>query len=386
MVAKDDFLTFGQPFIGEAEIAEVVDSLRSAWIGFGPKTKQFEKDFADYKGCPSAVALNSGTAALFHALDAEGIGPGDEVITTAVTFVASINAILHVGATPVVVDIDAQTYNIDPVAIKNAVSSKTRAIIPVHLGGLPCDMGAIMDIAHKHNLIVIEDAAHAIETEYFGQKIGTIGDYGCFSFYPTKNLTTGEGGMLLSRDPDKLELARSRSAHGLSADAYTRFTSSTFAHYRATQLGYKNNMSDLQGALGIHQLARLDENWKVRQKLWNFYHDNLGGIGLVLPVIADQGIRHAYHLFSVLVTPEFGIDRDAFITALSECGIGTGVHYLSMTQHPFHAETLELYADDFPNAETVSSQTVSIPLSPALTDDDVKRVVDAIREIHAKAK
>ncbi|MDG2340258.1 MAG: DegT/DnrJ/EryC1/StrS family aminotransferase [Paracoccaceae bacterium] len=386
MVANDDFLIFGQPLIGEAEIAEVVDSLRSAWIGFGPKTKQFERDFAEYKSCPSAVALNSGTAALFHALDAEGIGPGDEVITTAVTFVASINAILHVGATPIVVDIDPQSYNIDPDAIRNAVTPKTRAIIPVHLGGLPCDMGSIMSIAKEHDLIVIEDAAHAVETEYFGQKIGTIGDYGCFSFYPTKNLTTGEGGMLLARDPEKLELARSRSAHGLSADAYSRFTSTTFAHYRATQLGYKNNMSDLQGALGIHQLARLDENWKVRQKHWNFYHDNLAGLGLVLPMIADQGIRHAYHLFSVLVTPEFGMDRDMFIAALSERGIGSGVHYLSMTQHPFHAETLGFHADDFQNAESVSSQTVSIPLSAALTDDNVKRVVGAIVDIHASLR
>lgn len=381
MAADNIDLVFGQPLIGEAEIREVEDTLRSGWIGCGPKTKQFEADFARYKSTHDALAMNSGTSALFHALDAAGIGPGDEVITTALTFVATINAIIHVGATPVIVDVDETTQNIDPVKIAEAITPKTKAILPVHLAGLPCDMDAIMKIAKAHGLQVIEDAAHAIEAEYKGQKIGAIGDFGCFSFYPTKNLTTGEGGMLLAKNPVDLDRARSRSAHGLSSDAYKRYTSSTFAHYRATDVGYKNNMSDLQAALGIHQLARLEENWLIRQQYWMRYREELSGLGLVLPCLPDTGVRHAYHLFVLRVTPEFGETRDNFIKKMNGKGIGCGVHFLSIADHPYHEDRLGLNAEDYPIANQISEQTVSIPLSAKLTDFDVERVVAAVKDI-----
>ena len=381
MAADNIDLVFGQPLIGEAEIREVEDTLRSGWIGCGPKTKQFEADFARYKSTHDALAMNSGTSALFHALDAAGIGYGDEVITTALTFVATINAIIHVGATPVIVDVDEATQNIDPVKIAEAITPKTKAILPVHLAGLPCDMDAIMKIAKAHGLQVIEDAAHAIEAEYKGQKIGAIGDFGCFSFYPTKNLTTGEGGMLLAKSPADLDCARSRSAHGLSSDAYKRYTSSTFAHYRATDVGYKNNMSDLQAALGIHQLARLEENWLIRRQYWMRYREELSGLGLVLPCLPDTGVRHAYHLFVLRVTPEFGETRDNFIKKMNGTGIGCGVHFLSIADHPFHEDRLGLNAVDYPIANRISEQTVSIPLSAKLTDFDVERVVAAVKDI-----
>lgn len=383
MKTQDDFLVFGKPFIGDEEYLEIQDSLRSGWIGCGPKTKKFEEDFAAYRGCKSAVALNSGTAALFHALDAEGIGAGDEVITTAMTFVASVNAILHVGATPVLVDIDEATHNIDVSKIEAAITARTKAIIVVHIAGLPCDMPAIMDIAKRHDLVVVEDAAHAIEAEIDGKKIGAIGDYGCFSFYPTKNLTTAEGGMILAKDPDKLDLVRRRSAHGLSADAYNRYTSSTFLHYRATDMGFKNNMNDLQAALGIHQLARLDSNWGRREEIWHFYQKELQGLGLILPHIPAENIGHAFHLFAFRVTKDFGISRDDMIVELKERGIGCGVHFLAISQHPYHAETLGLTPDDYPVAERVASETLSIPLAANLSDRDIDRVVAAIRDIHA---
>ena len=386
MTTQDDFLVFGKPLIGEEEYLEVRDSLLTGWIGCGPKTKKFEEDFAAYRDCPAAVALNSGTAALFHALDAEGIGAGDEVITTAMTFVATVNSILHVGATPVLVDIDEATHNIDTTKIEAAITPRTKAIIPVHIAGLPCEMGAIMEIAEKHNLVVIEDAAHAIEAEIDGKKIGAIGDYGCFSFYPTKNLTTAEGGMILAKDPDRLNLVRSRSAHGLSADAYSRYTSSTFLHYRATDMGYKNNMNDLQAALGIHQLARIDNNWARREQIWQFYQRELTGLDLILPTVPSENIRHAYHLFAFRVTKEFGVARDDLIVELKERGIGCGVHFLAISQHPYHADKLGLSPEDFPNAERVASETLSIPLAANLSDADIGRVVAAVRDIHAQAQ
>jgi len=374
-------LVFGQPLIGEAEIQEVEDTLRSGWIGCGPRTKRFEADFAAYKSVDEALALNSGTSALFHALNAAGIGPGDEVITTALTFVATVNAIIHVGASPVIVDVDVRTQNIDPLKIAQAITPKTKAILPVHIAGLPCDMDAILKIADAHRLLVIEDAAHAIETEYKGRKAGTMGDFGCFSFYPTKNLTTGEGGMLLAKDNADLARARSRSAHGLSADAYKRYTSSTFAHYRATDVGYKNNMSDLQAALGIHQLARLDENWLIRRDHWMRYHDGLSDLGLVLPALPDADMRHAYHLFALRVTPQFGETRDDFIKQMNAQGIGCGVHFLSIADHPYHEDLLGLSGADYQNANLISSQTVSIPLSAKLTVDDIDRVIAAVKII-----
>lgn len=381
MGANDINLVFGQPLIGEAEIREVEDTLRSGWIGCGPKTKRFEQDFAKYKSTHDALAMNSGTSALFHALDAAGIGPGDEVITTALTFVATINAIIHVGATPVIVDVDTLTQNIDPDAIGKAITQKTKAILPVHLAGLPCDMDRIMQLAQAHDLLVIEDAAHAIEAEYKGQKAGAIGDFGCFSFYPTKNLTTGEGGMLLARDPSDLSRARSRSAHGLSADAYKRYTSSTFAHYRATDVGYKNNMSDLQAALGIHQLARIDENWEIRRNIWMRYRDELSGLGIILPALPTEDMKHAYHLFAMRITPDFGCTRDEFITAMNAKGIGCGVHFLSISDHPYHEERLGLNGADYPVAQLIASQTVSIPLSAKLTINDVDRVIAGVHDV-----
>lgn len=264
---RDTFLIFGAPEIESDEITEVVDCLETGWLSTGPKVTRFERDFATYKGTGQAAAVNSCTAALHLSLLAAGIGPGDEVITTAMTFCATVNAIIHAGGTPVLVDVDPETMNIDPVAVEAAVTDKTRAILPVHFAGRVCDMDPLMTIAKEHDLKVIEDCAHAIEGEYRGRKAGTFGDYGCFSFYVTKNVATGEGGMVLAREPAALDRIRVMAIHGMSGNAWKRYSDKGFKHYQVVTDGYKYNMMDIQAALGIHQLARVEKNWLRRQQI-----------------------------------------------------------------------------------------------------------------------
>ncbi len=293
------YIVFGAPHIGEEEIAEVEACLRSGWLGTGPRVARFERDFAAYKGVgPEQVAaVNSCTAALHVSMIAADLEPGSEVITTPLTFCATINAIIHAGLTPVLADIDPRTMNIDPAAIEDAITPRTRAILPVHFAGRPCDMDAIMAIARKHDLVVIEDCAHAIETEYHGRKAGTFGDFGCFSFYATKNVVTGEGGMIIGRDQDRIDRARMLALHGMSKDAWHRFSDSGYKHYQVVEAGFKYNMMDIQAALGIHQLGRIEQNLHRREHIWNRYMEAFASLPVELPAEPEAGTRHALSPF-----------------------------------------------------------------------------------------
>lgn len=385
--SKDRFLVFGSPAIEEVEIQEVVDSLRSGWLGTGPKVARFEREFAAYKGIEYAVALNSCTAALHLSILAAGIGAGDEVITTPMTFCATVNAIIHAGATPVLADIDPLTMNIDPNDIESKITPKTRAIFPVHFAGRPCDMDAICDIAQRHNLKIIEDCAHAIETEYHGKKAGTFGDFGCFSFYVTKNVVTGEGGMVITRSEEDAARIKILGLHGMSRDAWKRFSDEGYKHYQVVECGFKYNMMDLQAAIGIHQLQRVESYWHRRQEIWIRYNEALADLPIGLPPCPEPGARHSYHLHTILVDEaKTGISRDSFLDAMTAANIGIGVHYLSIPEHSYYQERFGWKPEDYPNAMRVGRQTVSIPLSAKLTDADVEDVIRAVRACISRKK
>lgn len=376
------FLIFGSPLIEQAEIDEVVACMQSSWLGTGPRVAHFEQDFAAYQGLrPTQVAaVNSCTAALHVSMVAAGLEPCSEVITTPLTFCASVNAIIHAGLTPVLADVDPVTQCIDPAAIEAAITPRTRAIVPVHFAGWPCEMDAIMAIAAKHRLLVIEDCAHAIETTYHGRKAGTFGDFGCFSFYATKNVVTGEGGMIVGRDESRIARAKVLALHGMSKDAWHRFGDEGYKHYQVVEAGFKYNMMDLQAAIGIHQLARVERNWRRREEIWNRYKDAFSDLPIGLPAAAAANTRHAYHLFTVMIDEaRCGISRDAFLDAMNARRIGTGVHYLSVPEHPYYQQRFGWRPEQWPHAMRLGRQTVSLPLSPKLTDDDAARVISAIR-------
>lgn len=382
------FLVFGAPAIEEEEIAEVVACLRSGWIGTGPRVTRFEADFAAYKGVGASqvAAVNSCTAALHVSMVAANLEPGAEVITTPLTFCATVNAIVHAGLTPVLADVDPLTQCILPEAIEAAITPRTRAILPVHFAGRPCEMDAIMRIARKHDLRVIEDCAHAIETEYHGQKAGTFGDFGCFSFYATKNITTGEGGMIIGHDEALVARARMLALHGMSKDAWHRFGDKGYKHYQVVECGFKYNMMDLQAAIGIHQLARVETSWERRREIWNRYQRELAGLPLALPAQPAANIIHAYHLYTILVNKaDSRISRDDFLDRMNAAGIGTGVHYLSVAEHPYYQQRFGWRPEQWPNAMRIGRSTVSLPLSPNLHDDDTVRVVTAAQSILAQA-
>ncbi len=376
----NNFLVFGSPLIEEPEIEDVLNCLRGAWIGTGPRVHQFEQDFAAYKGAPNAVALNSCTAALHLSLIAADLGEGAEVITTPLTFCATVNAILHAGATPVLADIDPVTLNIDPAEIERRITPRTRAIVPVHFAGRPCEMDAIMDIARRHHLKVIEDCAHAIETEYHGRLAGTIGDFGCFSFYVTKNVVTGEGGMVLAHREEDIARLKVLGLHGMSKDAWKRFGDEGFKHYQVVECGFKYNMTDLQAALGVHQLKRVDAYWRQRVAVWNRYLDVFADLPIDLPAPAAPDTRHAHHLFTVLVDEaRNGVSRDAFLDRMTRQGIGIGVHYLSLPEHPYYQHTLGWKPEDYPHAMRIGRQIVSLPISAKLKEQDLQDVETAVR-------
>ncbi len=381
MTTEDDFLVFGQPVLHEEEINEVLDTLRSGWIGTGPKVTRFEDDFAAYKEAPHAVAVSSCTAALHLSLISADIGPGDEVITTPLTFCATANAILHAGATPVLADVDPKTMNIDPEGLKETITDRTAGILPVHFAGRPCKMNPIVDACQDHDLTLIEDCAHAIETQRNGEHAGTFGEYGCFSFYATKNVATAEGGMILTKTEEAAEDLRRLALHGMSRDAWKRYGTDGYKHYHVVEPGYKYNMTDIQAALGIHQLARVDDNWERREMVWGAYNDALKDTPLTLPPEPEPGTRHAYHLYTVLVDEDAaGITRDAFLTAMTEQGVGVGVHYVALPEHPYYQKNLGWEPEDFPHATRIGRQTVSLPLTPGMGDDDVGTVIDAVQE------
>lgn len=375
----EPFLIFGAPAIGEEEIAEVVACLRSGWIGTGPRVAQFERDFASYQGLQATqvAAVNSCTAALHVSMIAAGLDPGAEVITTPLTFCASVNAIIHAGLTPVLADVDSATQCIDPDAIEAAITPRTQAILPVHFAGRACEMDRIMAIADKHGLMVIEDCAHAIETEYKGRKAGSFGDFGCFSFYATKNVITGEGGMIVGRDEACIAKTKVLALHGMSKDAWHRFGDKGYKHYQVIEAGFKYNMMDLQAAIGIHQLARVERNWRRRQQIWARYMEAFADLPVDLPAPQAPDTRHAHHLFTILIDEgRCGISRDAFLDALNARRIGTGVHYLSVPEHPYYQQHFGWRPQQWPNAMRIGRQTVSLPLSAKLNDDEAERVLE----------
>ena len=383
--SKNNFLVFGAPNIEDDEINEVVASMKSGWLGTGPKVAEFEKAFATYKGIKHSVAVNSGTAALHLAMIAADLKNGDEVITTPMTFCATVNAIIHTGATPVLADIDPMTMNIDPNEVERKITSKTRAILPVHFAGRSCDMDALCGIAKRHNLKIIEDCAHAIETEYKGRKAGSFGNFGCFSFYVTKNVVTGEGGMVVAKNKKNINRIKMLALHGMSKDAWKRFSDEGYKHYYVVECGYKYNMMDLQAAIGIHQLKRVEANWQKRQHVWQSYNDAFSELPIGLPAPVKPETRHAYHLYTILIDKEkAGISRDEFLNAMTANNIGVGVHYLSIPEHPYYQKIFGWKPEDYPNAMKIGRQTISLPLSAKLTNEDVWDVVEAVKKVLVK--
>jgi dTDP-4-amino-4,6-dideoxygalactose transaminase len=379
---RSKFLVFGAPKIEESEINAVIKVLRSGWLGTGPKVLQFEKQFAKYKDCSAAAAVHSCTAALHLSLLVAGIKPGDEVITSALTFCATVNAIIHAGGTPVLADVDPVTMNIDPKEVERKITAKTKAILPVHFAGRPCAMDTLQKIAKKYKLKIIEDCAHAIEAEYKGKKIGTFGDFGCFSFYVTKNVVTGEGGMIIAKKAADLARIKILALHGMSKDAWKRFGHEGYKHYQVVECGYKYNMMDLQAAIGIHQLLRVHKNWKRREVIWNLYNQSFLNLPIAIPAPLEANIRHAYHLYTILIDKiKMGITRDQFLSKMVANGIGVGVHYQSIPEHPYYQKIFGWRSKDYPNAKKLGEQTVSLPLSPKLTNLEVQRIINCISSI-----
>ena len=378
---SNDFIVFGAPQILEDEVNEVLHVMKSGWLGTGPRVAQFEREFAKYKGIqPDHVAaVNSCTAALHLSLLAAGVGPGDEVITTAMTFCATVNAIIHSGATPVLADVEPGTMNIDPEQIERHISPRTRAIVPVHFAGRPCNMAAIMDIATHHRLRVIEDCAHAIESEANGVKAGTWGDFGCFSFYVTKNVATGEGGMVVAKREEDINRIKVLALHGMSKDAWHRFGDAGYRHYAVTEAGFKYNMMDLQAAIGIHQLERVEKNWKLRQSLWQSYQEAFRTLPVTRPEEPAPNTRHGHHLYTLLLDDNrCGLARDPFLDAMTAAKIGVGVHYLSIPEHPYYQQRYGWQPKSYPVAMAIGRQTVSLPFSPQLNAKDEKRIISAV--------
>lgn len=378
---RDTYLVFGQPLIEEAEIDEVVGSMRSAWLGTGPKVAEFERLVAAYKGVTHAVALNSCTAGLHLSCLALGLEPGDEVIVPAMTFCATINAVIHAGATPVLADVDPRTVNMDPDDVRRRITPRTRALMPVHFAGRSCDMTALMAIAKEHDLRVIEDCAHAIETDHRGAKAGTIGDLGVLSFYSTKNIVTGEGGMVLTNNEAVASRIKRLALHGMSQDAWKRFSDDGYKHYDVVEVGFKYNMMDLQAAIGLHQITRVDDYWQRRQTIWQQYDDAFADLPVTTPAPPEPGSRHALHLYTLLVDgARAPISRDELILALHSRQIGTGVHYRSIPTYSVYQQRFGWMPEQFPVADAIGRSTISLPISARLSDRDVADVIAAVRE------
>ena len=379
-----EFLPFALPDIGEEEIEEVVDSLRSGWLTTGPKTKRFEEDFATFVGDGvEAIAVNSATAGLHLALEAIGIGPGDEVITTPYTFTATAEVIRYLGAHPVFVDINPTTFNIDPLKIEKAITQRTKAIIPVHFAGLACDMDPIMAIAKKYGLKIVEDAAHSLPTTYHGKLIGTFeSDATVYSFYVTKTIATGEGGMIVLRDAEIAKRCRVMRLHGINRDVFNRYaTTKPSWHYEVVAPGFKYNMTDVAASLGIHQLKKARSFQKRRAEMAAYYDEAFSDLPVILPPKAPKNDLHAWHLYVLRLDPKVDISRDRFIESMAERGIGCSVHFIPLHLHPYGRDTYNLKPQDFPNALSVYERAVSLPLYTKMTEKDQKRVVEAVREI-----
>jgi len=380
---RSEFLPFSIPTIEDDEINEVVDSLKSGWITTGPKVKRFEEAFKSYVGAPYAVPLSSATAGLHLAVLSLGLTPSDEVITTPMTFAATVSMIVRGGGKPVFADIDPDTLNIDTELIREKITERTRAIVPVHFAGQPCDMDAIRTLADEFNLRVIEDAAHAVGTEYKGKRIGSLDTLSVFSFHPIKNITTGEGGMVCTRDEALAEEISLMKFHGMSREAWKRYESSGTPNYDIMLPGFKYNMMDIQAALGIHQLAKLDTFIARRSEIARFYNAAFAEVEEVMtPGLVPWNHRHAWHLYTPLIRVErLTIDRDRFMEELKGENIGTGLHFKAVHHHPYYRQTLNIAPGELPNADYASDRIMSLPLFPRMTMDDARDVVAAVKKV-----
>ncbi len=395
---RDTFLNFSPPSIGEEEIDEVVDTLRSDWITTGPKTKRFEQEFAAAVGAPASLALNSGTAAMHVALAALGIGPGDAVITTPMTFVSTVHVIEQVGAQPVLADIEPDTLNLDPARVAEKIEAaqklglRVRAIMPVHLYGHPCDLNQLMALAHQHDLAIVEDAAHALPAKYDGRTIGSLAGQNsirvltCFSFYATKNLATGEGGMLTG-PPDLIDEARIWSLHGMSRDAWKRYEAQGSWYYEVIRPGFKYNLTDMQAALGLQQLRKLGRFHARRAEIAAWYNSSFATFEELTCPVTRSDVEHAWHLYVVRLNLEtLRITRNEFIEELKQRRIGTSVHFIPVHLHPYYRDKYGFQPEDFPVAYSEFQRIISLPLNPRLTDQDVSDVIEAVSEIAAGSR
>lgn len=379
---RKEFLPYGTQSIDEKEINEVIDSLKSNWITTGPKMRLFEENFKKYIGSKFAVAVNSGTAALHISTSSINIKPGDEVITTPLTFVASANCIVYRGGTPIFADIKKNTYNIDPQEIKKKITPKTKAIIPVHFSGQPCDMDEINEIAEENNLFVIEDAAHAIDAEYKGKKIGNISDLTVFSFHPVKNITTAEGGMVTTNNDELYEKLLMFRTHGISKDAEKRFGKSGGYYYDMQYLGFRYNLSELHASLGIHQLKKLESFQKRRREIVKIYNNEFQNYDEITIPYKKENVKHSWHLYIIQLNLEnLKVKRDHIFKALREENIGVNVHYIPVHYHSFYQNKFGLKEGILPNVEWLFPRLLTIPIFPKMSDDDVNDVINALGKV-----
>jgi len=378
-------IPFHRPSIGPAEIDRVVETLRSGWLTTGPRTQEFERDLARFVGRRHAVGVNSCTAALALALECSGVGPGDEVITSPITFASTANVIVHRGAAPVFVDVEPATLNIDADKIDSVVTERTKAIIPVHLAGLPCDMDRICATAARFDVPVVADCAHALETRYKGRNVGRWGSAACYSFYATKNITTGEGGMLATDDDELEARARILSNHGLSRDAWRRYGEEGYRHWEVFEAGYKYNMFDIQAALGIEQLKRVNEFAARRRRISELYDAAFAEVDELRPLKAPEYGESARHLYVVLFLVEkLTRDRDAIMNDIQRRGVGIGIHFRAVHLHEFYRKRFGFSRGLCPNAEYASDRLMSLPLFPAMTDEDAGEVIRVVKDVLAE--
>jgi perosamine synthetase len=380
--AEQGFLPFHRPYIDQEEIDAVVETLRSGWITMGPKTRAFEESFAASVGAPYAIAVSSATAGLHLGLDALGVGPGDEVLVPTLTFTSTAATVVHTGATPRLVDCEPDTLNLSVADALRKWTPRTKAIVPVHFAGHPCDMDAILAAARERGTAVMEDAAHALPARYRGRTIGALGDLTVFSFYATKNLTTGEGGMVTTADEALGERLRSRRLHGMTRDAWRRYSKDGSWRYDVSYPGFKYNMTDLNAAMGLVQLKRLSSMQAARCRIVEQYRVALAEVDAIeLPTCRPE-VEHAWHLFVVRIRPDrLRVGRDQVIQELTEAGIGTSVHFIPLHEHSYYREALGVSAEGLPEADAQWQRIISLPLYPGMTADDVDRVAEAIRTI-----
>ena len=383
--ARGEFLPFHVPSIDEDDIAAVVEVLKSGWLTTGTKAHHFEQRFAEFVGAKHAVAVNSATAALHIALEAAGIGPGDEVIVPTMTFAASAEVVLYRGARPVLVDCQADTLNIDPAQIAKKITPRTKAVMPVHIAGQPCEMDSIEDLARAHRLKVIEDAAHALPARDGARRIGAIGDITCFSFYATKTITTGEGGMATTDNGEWADKMRVLSLHGISHDAWNRYSAEGSWYYEILHPGYKYNLTDMAAALGLSQLNKCRSFWTARQRISTAYNYAFADVPEIRVPACRPDVEHAWHLYVIQLDFErLRLSRGQFIAALKDRNIGASVHFMPLHLHPYYRRELKYQPDDCPVASQVYERIVSLPIYPKMSDGDVADVIDAVREIVAQ--